>query len=196
MFTQAGAEVVGVSNDQPEALIEFAKSQRLNFPLLSDEGGKLRKGLKVKGAAGASLSKKECKYAQMVFFCFHCHAELSSHHKGMQHQATAQNVEQKATVALMALGATNMLYCNVALCVTIEFGRVFLMMTECAELNVQSFASLSQCLLDVGDLLGLMPGRVTYVFNQTGVCVLSFNSALNANKHVEQAIAAIKTLAA
>lgn len=50
--------------------------------------------------------------------------------------------------------------------------------------------------LGVGDLLGLMPGRVTFVFNQTGLCVLSFNSALNANKHVEQAIAAIKSLAA
>ena len=58
MFTQAGAEVVGISNDQPEALIEFVKSQRLNFPLLSDEGGKLRKALKVKGAAGANLAKK------------------------------------------------------------------------------------------------------------------------------------------
>lgn len=50
--------------------------------------------------------------------------------------------------------------------------------------------------LGVGDLLGLMPGRVTYVFDQTGLCVLSFNSALNANKHVDQAIAAIKSLAA
>lgn len=58
VFTQAGAEVVGVSNDQPEALVEFAKSQRLNFPLLSDEGGKLRKGLKVKGAADATLPKQ------------------------------------------------------------------------------------------------------------------------------------------
>ena len=58
VFTQAGAEVVGISNDQPEALLEFAKSQRLNFPLLSDEGGKLRKGLKVKGAACASLSNQ------------------------------------------------------------------------------------------------------------------------------------------
>lgn len=58
VFTQAGAEVVGVSNDQPEALVEFVKSQRLKFPLLSDEGGKLRKGLKVKGAADATLSKQ------------------------------------------------------------------------------------------------------------------------------------------
>ena len=91
MFTQAGAEVVGVSNDQPEALIEFAKSQRLNFPLLSDEGGKLRKGLKVKGAAGASLSNTECKYAQMGLFCFHCHAKLSSCHKRYE---TSSNCSQ------------------------------------------------------------------------------------------------------
>lgn len=49
VFTSAGAEVVGISSDKPDALAEFVKSQRLNFPLLSDEGSKLRKGLKVKG---------------------------------------------------------------------------------------------------------------------------------------------------
>ena len=47
---------------------------------------------------------------------------------------------------------------------------------------------------DAGDLLGLIPGRVTYVFDKTGKCVLSFNSALNANKHVEEALAAVKNL--
>lgn len=47
-----------------------------------------------------------------------------------------------------------------------------------------------------GDLFGLMPGRVTYVFDKTGTCVLSFHSALNAQKHVNEAIAAIKALPA
>lgn len=67
--------MVGVSNDQPEALVEFAKSQRLNFPLLSDEGGKLRKGLKVKGAPEATLSKQiadVCKLGCYVF-AISCH---------------------------------------------------------------------------------------------------------------------------
>lgn len=95
VFTSAGAEVVGISSDKPDALAEFVKSQRLNFPLLSDEGSKLRKGLKVKG-----------------------------------------------------------------------------------------------------DLFGLMPGRVRYVFDKTGTCVLSFHSVLNAQKHVSEAIAAIKALTA
>jgi peroxiredoxin Q/BCP len=95
VFTSAGAEVVGISNDKPAALTDFAQAQRLNFPLLSDEGGKLRKALGVKGS-----------------------------------------------------------------------------------------------------LFGMVPGRVTYVFDKGGVCVLEFNNALNARKHVDEAIAAIKALSA
>ena len=65
VFAQAGAEVVGISSDKPEALVEFANSQRLNFPLLSDEGGKLRKGLKIKGAA--QMKRTHCQ--SMVPMC-------------------------------------------------------------------------------------------------------------------------------
>lgn len=43
-----------------------------------------------------------------------------------------------------------------------------------------------------GDLLGLIPGRQTFVFNAAGECVLSFNSQLNSEKHVEEAINALK----
>ena len=49
VFVNAGASVVGISSDSPEALVEFSHAQKLNFPLLSDQDAKLRKGLKVKG---------------------------------------------------------------------------------------------------------------------------------------------------
>lgn len=42
------------------------------------------------------------------------------------------------------------------------------------------------------DMLGLLPGRQTYVFNAGGKCVLSFNDQLNAEKHVDEALAALK----
>jgi peroxiredoxin len=36
-------------------------------------------------------------------------------------------------------------------------------------------------------------GRQTYVFNASGKCVLSFNDQLNAEKHVEEALSALKS---
>eukprot|EP00877_Chromochloris_zofingiensis_P007441 jgi/Chrzof1/2950/Cz12g05170.t1 len=42
------------------------------------------------------------------------------------------------------------------------------------------------------DLLGLLPGRQTYVFDINGKCVLCFNDQLNSEKHVEEALKAIK----
>lgn len=45
----AGAEVLGISGDSPEANAAFAKAQRLPFPLLSDEGNAFRKDLGIKG---------------------------------------------------------------------------------------------------------------------------------------------------
>ena len=44
------------------------------------------------------------------------------------------------------------------------------------------------------DLL-LLPGRQTYVFDAAGKCVLSFNNQLEAERHVDEALAAIKALA-
>ncbi|KAK1302575.1 hypothetical protein QJS10_CPB12g01831 [Acorus calamus] len=42
-FKKAGAEVVGISGDDPESHKNFAKKYRLPFTLLSDEGNKVRK---------------------------------------------------------------------------------------------------------------------------------------------------------
>ncbi|WIA14474.1 hypothetical protein OEZ85_002997 [Tetradesmus obliquus] len=43
-----------------------------------------------------------------------------------------------------------------------------------------------------GDLLGLLPGRQTFVFNKAGKCVLSFNDQMNAEQHVAEALKALK----
>ncbi|BDA50971.1 Peroxiredoxin Q, chloroplastic [Coccomyxa sp. Obi] len=48
VFKDAGAAVLGISGDSPEANAAFAKAQRLQFPLLSDEGNEFRKELGVK----------------------------------------------------------------------------------------------------------------------------------------------------
>ncbi|XP_009618951.1 peroxiredoxin Q, chloroplastic isoform X1 [Nicotiana tabacum] len=42
-FKQAGAEVVGISGDDPESHKAFAKKYRLPYTLLSDEGDQVRK---------------------------------------------------------------------------------------------------------------------------------------------------------
>lgn len=42
------------------------------------------------------------------------------------------------------------------------------------------------------DMFGLLPGRYTYVANKKGEIILIFNSALNAQKHIEEAIKALK----
>lgn len=44
------------------------------------------------------------------------------------------------------------------------------------------------------DLLGLIPGRVTYVFNPQGVCVGVYKSQLNAQAHVSEALKLIKQM--
>jgi peroxiredoxin len=41
--------------------------------------------------------------------------------------------------------------------------------------------------------MSVTAGRQTYVFNAAGKCVLSFNDQLNAEKHVDEALAAIKS---
>ncbi|KAL1825320.1 hypothetical protein ACET3Z_012098 [Daucus carota] len=42
-FKKAGAEVIGISGDDPESHKEFAKKYRLPYVLLSDEGDEVRK---------------------------------------------------------------------------------------------------------------------------------------------------------
>ncbi|MFK7935539.1 MAG: peroxiredoxin [Saprospiraceae bacterium] len=90
-FTDAGAEVVGISADSPKSHAAFAKKHRLPFVLLSDKGNKVRKLFGVPGS-----------------------------------------------------------------------------------------------------LFGLLPGRVTYIFDKNGVCQHVFDSQMNATKHVKEAMEAIK----
>lgn len=44
--------------------------------------------------------------------------------------------------------------------------------------------------------LGFIPGRVTFVFDKTGVCKSRFESQLRVGKHVDDALALVKRLAA
>ena len=43
-----------------------------------------------------------------------------------------------------------------------------------------------------GDLFGLLPGRVTYVVDDTGAVVHIFNSQLKAERHVKEAIQSLR----
>ncbi len=45
-----------------------------------------------------------------------------------------------------------------------------------------------------GDMLGLLPGRVTYIVDKEGKVRHVFNSQFNATKHVEEAIRILKQL--
>lgn len=44
------------------------------------------------------------------------------------------------------------------------------------------------------DFLGLLPGRQTYVIDKDSKIVLSFNSALDVEAHVKNALSAVKTI--
>lgn len=44
------------------------------------------------------------------------------------------------------------------------------------------------------NLFGLLPGRVTYIFDKTGKLIYTFNSQLQAEKHVDEALKILKTL--
>jgi len=43
------------------------------------------------------------------------------------------------------------------------------------------------------NLFGLIPGRVTFIFNAKGELIHKFNSAMMATKHVKEALAALKS---
>lgn len=43
-------------------------------------------------------------------------------------------------------------------------------------------------------ILGLLPGRVTYIVNPSGIIAHVFNSQINADKHVREAIRVIKSM--
>ncbi len=49
-------------------------------------------------------------------------------------------------------------------------------------------------LYGVPKTLGLLPGRVTYVIDKTGVVSHIFSSQLNYQKHIEEALSALKSL--
>ncbi len=42
------------------------------------------------------------------------------------------------------------------------------------------------------NLMGLFPGRVTYVFDKNGKLVYSFNSTMKATRHIDEAMEALK----
>lgn len=46
-----------------------------------------------------------------------------------------------------------------------------------------------------GDLLGLLPGRQTFIIDKSGKCVLSFNDQFGAEKHVGEALKVIEQIA-
>jgi peroxiredoxin Q/BCP len=52
VFTDAGAEVIGVSSDSVERHVAFAGRHRLPFTLLSDQGGQVRKSYGVPTVLG------------------------------------------------------------------------------------------------------------------------------------------------
>ncbi len=52
VFTEAGAEVIGVSSDSVSRHAAFTDHHRLPFTLLSDEGGKVRKSYGVPSVLG------------------------------------------------------------------------------------------------------------------------------------------------
>lgn len=50
-------------------------------------------------------------------------------------------------------------------------------------------------LFDVpSDLFGLLPGRVTYIVNKQGIVIHTFDSQLQTEKHIEEALAALKEI--
>ncbi|GMY36506.1 peroxiredoxin Q, chloroplastic isoform X1 [Fagus crenata] len=58
-FKKAGAQVVGISGDDPSSHKAFAKKYRLPFTLLSDEGNKVRKEWGVPGDLFGTLPGRE-----------------------------------------------------------------------------------------------------------------------------------------
>jgi thioredoxin-dependent peroxiredoxin len=52
VFTDAGAEVIGISSDSVDSHAAFADHHKLPFTLLSDEGGKVRKSYGVPSSLG------------------------------------------------------------------------------------------------------------------------------------------------
>ena len=52
VFTDAGAEVIGVSSDSVDKHAAFAAHHKLPFTLLSDKGGKVRKAYEVPSTLG------------------------------------------------------------------------------------------------------------------------------------------------
>lgn len=53
-----GAEVIGVSGDQPESLRHFRASNRINFPLLSDTSGDVARAFGVPLREGGTITRE------------------------------------------------------------------------------------------------------------------------------------------
>ena len=61
--------MLGISSDAPEANAQFAKAQRLPFPLLSDTGSEVRKALGVSGDLFGLLPGRQASPPAMLSMC-------------------------------------------------------------------------------------------------------------------------------
>ncbi len=66
-----------------------------------------------------------------------------------------------------------------------KYGLNFLLLSDCHGQAEKAFSVPR-------NLMGLLPGRVTYVFDQKGILVYSFNSTTKATRHVEEAMEALR----
>lgn len=57
-FAESGAEIIGISGDEVEALQVFKKAHNLNFTLLSDADGKIARHFGVPVSDGGEITKK------------------------------------------------------------------------------------------------------------------------------------------
>jgi peroxiredoxin Q/BCP len=93
VFKDAGAEVLGISSDSPDANAAFAKAQRLPFPLLSDEDSAFRKALGVKNDLFGLLPGRQVRRPPPCpagdIFCNH----VFQHHRGPCHRKAENSMQ-------------------------------------------------------------------------------------------------------
>ncbi len=86
-YEGAGIKVYGVSLDSPESHREFREKHNLNFPLLTDEGGRAAEALGVLGERG---------YANRVTFLLASDGEISKVYPEVSPETHADEILQDA----------------------------------------------------------------------------------------------------
>jgi peroxiredoxin Q/BCP len=86
-YAKAGIQVYGVSLDSPESHREFREKYNLNFPLLSDEGGRASDTLGVLGDRGT---------ARRVTFLLDSEARISKVYPGVTPDTHAEEILEHA----------------------------------------------------------------------------------------------------